>query len=110
MKKNIKLLNESIEHWYQNLDMLILNNLSDDYLYKDININSCDCPLCQNYYCDMCPIGIDTANGCGSTPWIRVSYWISYWISEDGGYTEGYKVISEEIEYLINLRDKLLGS
>jgi hypothetical protein len=87
----------SIEHWEQNLDMLILNHLSNDYLYEDVHIFSLHCPLCQKYNdCENCPIG----NGCIYTPWIKVrnDYFNNY-----DNYPSSYKVIKKEIKFLYSL-------
>jgi hypothetical protein len=49
-KKTKKALLDSIEHWHQNLDMLILNHLSDYPLAYDLEIYNNTCPLCKYFY------------------------------------------------------------
>jgi hypothetical protein len=113
-KKAAKALEKSIEHWEENLDMLILNYLSDDHLAKDIDISSDCCPLCQlfinKYLCRGCPIFEFTGIAlCGKTSWKNVNAWLSnsYYSHYDkkGVYEQGVEVITKQIEFLKSLRN-----
>jgi hypothetical protein len=103
-KRTKKALLDSIEHWHQNLDMLILNDLSNHAdLWEDIQFDGAHCPLCQllqDMFCDNCPIHLAGAPGCVNTPWSAVR---SFQRVQD--FPKVYKVISDELEYLYSLLD-----
>jgi hypothetical protein len=99
----------SIEHWEQNLDMLILNNLAGEELTDDINTGSDYCSLCKKYKnnCVPCPIGKIKINdisyyGCSNTPYEKVSEWHGYY---EYDYNKGYRAIKAEIKFLYSLLD-----
>lgn len=125
---NHQALLDSIEHWWQNLDMLILNYLSGGELDADIRIYSRDCALCGLYIevqgcCEGCPVRLDTGlGGCCGTPWKDVEHWYRCKKDVEGrvmsrgskvesgsrrsDYCRGYKVVSAELEYLILLSER----
>ncbi len=99
-----KALLESIEHWHQNLDMLILNHLSDSLLTYDIHIGPTSCALCIlfNRDCDDCPINIANRNtGCSTGTYPIVSKMILN--DDEKSYNKLYKAISNELEFLYSL-------
>jgi hypothetical protein len=106
-KKASKALKESIEHWHQILDMLILNYLSDSYLDTDIFMDGHYCPLCVLYsdggMCwDRCPVYKFTSEDqCVDTPYYEAREWLrcAKHIDEDI-YAEGYKLIATELAFL----------
>ena len=126
VKGNVKLWKESVEHWRQNLDMLILNYLSgihvkkkkDQYLlYTDIGLNAKDCPFCTGLFkwaesrgCGACPIYKKTKKGgCEKTPFNDVFLWTKRVktgrMSRRDLYKLGFKVISAELNFLLSLKD-----
>lgn len=118
--KTRKAVLEYIKHWEQNLDLLILNYLSKNKdlfdntfdILEDINIYCDACPLCKLFdtdeECSKCPIG----HQCTNSPWVNVSEWFEdtvYFMCDDNlkkSYNDGYKVISDEINYLYSLLDE----
>lgn len=118
MKKSTrKALKASIEHWEQNLDMLILNHLSkEEDLTKDIYLFIDSCPLCKifygsdsfysNKYCTGCPVFIATGStGCDNSPWNKIYSWHG---NKERTYAQGYKIFRAEILFLKSLQ-KLQG-
>jgi hypothetical protein len=114
-KKTKEAILESIEHWHQNLNMLLLNHLSGEVLIKDISIHSDDCALCQMFKgedcINKCPISLKFEDleenqyyektyteGCYYSPWHDVVKWF-----RRPKFEEGFKVISEELEFLYSL-------
>jgi hypothetical protein len=114
--KTRKALIASIEHWRQNLDMLILNYLSGDSdLTEDIHIRSSSCPLCVLFIkkwsipCRGCPVYKNTGyRDCLCSTWGRVFRWFNSRpvVGKKKDYQRGYRVISAEIKYLVSLLDK----
>jgi hypothetical protein len=108
-KRTKKLLLDAIQHWHENLDMLILNHLSGEKdLSTDIYMNSEACPLCVEYlrgtketFCALCPIFAKTeCLYCEDTPFDGAGVWMDETPSD---YEVGYKVISAELEFLYSL-------
>jgi hypothetical protein len=130
-KETAQALEKSIEHWYENLQMLELNYLSGYNLGFDIYTESGKCALCglfahknlQNIsvknICTGCPVAkrIPKRSGmikcpCAYTPYQAVVVW-HYWRhpfyfdpDRKKVYDEGFKLISDELEFLISLRKK----
>jgi hypothetical protein len=115
-KKTKEAILESIEHWHQNLNMLLLNHLSGEVLIKDIKIYSQDCPLCQMFKGEdcynKCPISLKFKDlkefdyhteGCYYSPWNDIVGFISMLGYKEINFEEGFKVISEELEFLYSL-------
>jgi hypothetical protein len=104
MNKNLrKAILKSIEHWHQNLDMLILNNLSNHYLIDDISILGEDCALCiylHSLCCD-CPLYDNYKWNCCK----EYQSVINWYYGNHRTYTIGYKVISVMLEKLYSLLD-----
>lgn len=105
-----------IEHWHQNLDLLILNELSffdstdeermslkSDYLWDDINIYGTDCALCWEYAktgkCLACPLKELGTLCCKE--WERVA-------NEEGtsDYAQAYAVITAMLNRLYKELEK----
>ena len=114
--KTRKALLESIEHWHQNLDMLILNYLSGARdLTEDIGIYGPSCPLCEFLDCLdclKCPVRIKTGlTGCNGTPWRDVHDWYNkkgqHWSSDrETNFKLGYEIIGDELEFLYSLLEE----
>jgi hypothetical protein len=117
-KKARAALLASIEHWHQNLDMLILNYLSGQPLSLDISTDASNCPLCACYnkaslddeFCVACPICQHTeGRWCAGSPYAPANYWLqqayqnvsSRSVIKD--YEIGYERISAELEFLYSL-------
>lgn len=109
-KKAHKALLESIEHWHENLDMLILNHLSNSMLFEDIRMDRYVCSLCCVFFenaCVRCPVYKHTGlPSCRGTPYRKADEILdcdSTYRSYDGLYKSMYKAISEEIDFLHSL-------
>jgi hypothetical protein len=110
MTKARKALMESIEHWHQNLDMLILNHLSkNNDLNEDIRIGCDFCSLCKEYHtdygCGACPIKSFTGlSWCSNTKYKLICDWYNN-INLYDSYNCGFKAISDELELLYSILD-----
>jgi len=113
-KKELKALDKSIEHWWQNLEMLILNYLSDECLINDIFISEGYCSLCS-YILKMSQGWIDDCEDCiivktghkecgGGGCWDYVHTW---YCSCEPNYKTGYNTISEMLNLLIKIRNEV---
>lgn len=105
--KTQKALLNSIEHWHQNLNILILNHLSNSPLTTNINMTASTCPLCSLFFdsnCKNCPITINNPSHCActNTPYIDAANWFYNGLTNHD-YSLGYEVISNELEFLISL-------
>jgi hypothetical protein len=109
-----KALLKSIEHWHQNLNMLILNYLAGQNLRKDIHMTQEFCALCKLFnigspYCIGCPVNEnDQHTWCEGTPYDAASDWLEKWYDEDDSnretdFKEGFRLISKELEFLYSL-------
>lgn len=115
IKKQRNALTKAIEHWHENLDMLLLNNLSKaEDLREDIYIGPKYCPLCRiNRSCKNCLIGIETQReDCEGSPFFDVYYWYyrttripNYTRADD--FNRGWESITGQLEYLYMLKDRL---
>ena len=118
MTKAERLKRDAVNHWEENLEILILNYLADDNLTDDISISCCDCPFCQEYRegynglgeeddCLYCPIRIATGRRyCSGSPYIKVYKWFDCSPFNDGyevSFEKGLKAIMEEIDFLKSL-------
>lgn len=114
----LKALDKSIEHWWENLTMLQLNKLSGSRdLTENIYIRDVDCACCMYdekiskdaiSFCEKCIIAIETQeNDCEGTPYYKVKGWVEGSFDIKPSYTEGYKVISEQLECLIKIRENV---
>lgn len=92
----------SIQHWHENLDMLILNKLSrHKNLIDNIYIGSSHCPLCNTHFlCRDCVIG-DMYISCSNTPWVEINR-----VFYCNDYDILYDKISAELEFLYTLYKK----
>ena len=117
-KNQLKALNASIEHWRQNLDLLVLNKLTKLCLTDDIEINYESCPLCQineSSNCYDCLLFVVNGEACTNSVWGNVNDWMHYVLLDTlwtGQYTDpksynmGFSVISAMINYLILTKEK----
>lgn len=111
-KRARQALLKSIEHWHQNLDILIMNYLSKQQLTTDISTSGLDCALCAEYSsCFGCPVCLKTnATQCIGTPYKTVSDWIFYNVpflqNYNTYYKQGYEAISDELEFLYRLLEE----
>jgi len=125
-----KLHKEVVEHWYQNLDILILNYLSGNNLFNYISIGSSSCPFCgvynvynismyDDYDCDGCvgcPIYLITKERyCRATPHVKIEKlyketniynpMLHYNKKlRKNMYYRLYRAISKEINFLLSLK------
>jgi hypothetical protein len=108
-KKEIRAINESIEHWIEILCGVILNHLSGLELMTDISMDGDSCPLCNlcktnnNYEisCIYCPIGIVVnAFHCIKTPFYSVRYAM---------FNDDYEKVVREIKKEIIFLEKVLN-
>ena len=113
-KTDIILLEESIEHWFENLMMLQLNNFSKHNLIGDVFIYGDDCPLCHEYYfdsdCEKCPIAEKVnAIGCRKTHWLKVKnlYVHNLYVLNDNDYEKLFEAITNQLNFLIELKEEL---
>lgn len=92
----------SIQHWHENLDILILNKLSKHKILIDnIYIGSSHCPLCNTHFlCRNCVIG-DMYTSCSNTPWVEINR-----VFYCNDYDILYDKISAELEFLYTLYKK----
>ena len=100
-----------IEHWEENLDMLILNELSGSDLMEDVSTSSLDCALCTLFWwacrCKGCPISEETGQrSCGGTPFQDVIAWVKRYEADSTSYEEGYEVFNAEIKFLYSLLEQ----
>ena len=109
-KKNQKLLKECVEHWFENLMMLQLNYLSNEkFLTENICTNSSGCSFCKTHLdygdCTGCPIKQKSGmNGCLDTPYVEVYHCNNrVYHNRDQEYTDYFKAIAGEINFLISL-------
>jgi hypothetical protein len=110
-KKTENALLKSIEHWHQNLNMLLVNHLSgEENLTKDIEIYSDHCALCKMFGRDWltcnddCPIVIKTGqDNCLDSPHENVEDWF---IDGLNNFEKGYDAISKELEFLYSLLEE----
>lgn len=112
----IMALTDSINHWWDNLLTLIGNREVGDWLWDNIDVGCSSCPLCNEYRADnciSCPIQIKTGqHSCHGTPYddVYASYhWKVTWNFWDfaRSYQGIYDAISNELEFLIQLRIEL---
>ena len=132
-KKTLIALNKSIDHWFENLQILILNYLSNFDLNLDIDISAESCPLCKlfnndyNHSCEKCPISNNGINRfCHGTPYSDVDRWLNDVdkffplsakpqlsnitpmsldsLTRLNLYKTGTKLISNQIDFLISLK------
>jgi len=118
-KRARRALEASIEHWVDQLCMLILDYLSGESLWEEIEIQGIDCPLCGLYQtgrtsCWRCPVYARTGlELCKGTPYGAVHRWLSEVMKagrlpdgdRDYAYREGYRLIVAEIKFLESLRE-----
>jgi len=111
-KRVKKALLKSIEHWHENLDMLILNHLSGEPLSREVYTTADNCALCAIFntcnLCEGCPVyNFSGWSLCEGTPYEDVVKWICWLMfyprSVSGAYKRGYEVISKELEFLYSL-------
>lgn len=107
--KNLKLIEESIKHWEENL--AICEKLIKDELYftkiylNGFNNTSDSCALCEAYNqtidaCEECPIHIKTGcHFCKETPYIML---VRY--ERKNNPKLHLKTVREEVEFLKNLK------
>jgi len=104
--KTRKALLKSIEHWRQNLDMLILNHLSGSNLCDDIVIDRRGCALCFEFWtsdCKGCPIeDYFGSHQCDNDVYYEVDAWYNGF-SGHTGFESGYEAISGQLELLYHL-------
>lgn len=111
MKLNSKQLNalkKSIQHWEENLNILLLNYLSHQPLAIDVSIGGSHCECCIKFvdeYCHLCPIFLTTkAVWCENTPYRKVVELIKlerYF--NNNTFQTLYKAISDELEFLYTI-------
>lgn len=107
LKKDIKLLDECIEHYK-------VDNLNKSS-YKTIKIYSSTCSLCKVYNngiigsdrCIGCPVETESG-GCEHTPWIELKQLFIVWRNENIKSASFDRFVRYEITYLRKLRNKLI--
>jgi len=121
VRGHTRLWRETLEHWRCNLDLLVLNYYSGlgqrkknkVSLVTDMNINQSNCSFCfffLDHGCLSCPVYKRThATGCLYTPYNSVYFWLrkarNEKMSRKKLFEEGFKVISDEINFLLSLKD-----
>ena len=123
-KKQINALKGSIEHWEQNVNMLLLNyfsyNKKDDdslknWITDNISFGYEECKCCEYYYkidCARCPISIvSNIDCCYNTPY--KSFTRIFWNYIDdviptnkNSFNKLYKAACDELEFLYSVLSK----
>jgi len=116
-KKAHKALLKSIQHWHENLDMLILNYLSgNEDLIEDVVCSGDDCALCTAFApsCYKCPICEFTGDSdCIGTPYFYFVGLLHSYLDSGAhlrvecdrryNFERFYEAASQELEFLYSL-------
>jgi hypothetical protein len=109
-KKAHKALLKSIEHWHENLDMLILNYLSGNKdLIEDVSSSGRDCALCVQFSptCHNCPIRDTGYSDCFETPYEDFRIFSDTYLKVEADrqydFNNFYEAAAKELEFLYSL-------
>jgi len=118
LKQNVKAIEKSIEHWWQNIQLTMLYYMAKipRHEWHDIEISWKTCPLCHLYTnkehhttCSICPI-TEFNSMCDSStnPWSKVADELSsfpYFPITIQQYNQLYLAMKNEICFLYDLLD-----
>ncbi len=102
MTKKEKIIDDTIGHWLKNEEKLegatkLIHNIDEVAQLNNgetILYGGSQCPLCDEYVCNTCPITNNTTiRGCSDTPWVMVR--------DASTFAEFKKEVHAEVDFLI---------